>query len=378
MMAGSLARTVLYEWHKKLGAKLVPFAGWEMPLQYPSLSIIDSHLHTRKHVSLFDVSHMSQIRITGNQRLEFIESLVPSEITKLRINNAKLSVWTNEKGGIIDDCMITKQESSFFVVVNAACAKPDLQHLLQHKSTFFPNSDLEIRPLDDHALLALQGPEAAAVLSRYIKEDLTKVPFMSSFDTTIASSISAHITRCGYTGEDGFEISVLNKDAEKLANILVFENPSIVIPAGLAARDTLRLEAGLCLYGHDIDTTTTPVEAGLEFIIGPRRRKEGNFPGFEVISQQLKNGPSRRRVGFVPEGVIARENAQITDPEGNQIGKVTSGGFSPSLKKAIGMGYVKSDFASPNSSVHVIVRDKSYLAKITPLPFFPTRYYKPV
>lgn len=363
-----LKRTALHALHRVLGAKMVPFAGYDMPVQFPD-GIIAEHQHTRAKASLFDVSHMGQVRLTGADATGALERLVPGDLSALKPGEMRYTLFTNDVGGILDDLIVTNAADHLFVVVNAACKDDDLAHLRAKLP-----STVDIEPLTDRALLAVQGPSAAAVLAR-VAPASGNLKFMTAAAMDVAG-ISCFVTRSGYTGEDGFEISVANQQAENLAKRLLDEPE--VRAAGLGARDTLRLEAGLCLYGHDIDGTTTPIEAGLAWAIGKRRRQEGGFPGAEIIIAQLREGPPRKRVGLKPEGrAPAREHTEIHDTCACKIGEVTSGGFGPTVGGPIAMGYVKAEFAAPGTVVNLMVRGTARPAQVTPLPFLPTRYFKP-
>jgi glycine cleavage system T protein (aminomethyltransferase) len=365
MAEGTLARTPLYDLHKSLGAKLTAFAGYDMPVQYPP-GIIAEHLHTRAKASLFDVSHMGQVVLEGADIAARLERLVPSDIIGLRPDRLRYTVLTNERGGIVDDLMVARDGESLRLVVNAACKAGDLAHLRDRLGAD------AVTDLDDHALLALQGPVAAAVLNR-LATGIDALAFMSAAPVEL-DGIACYITRSGYTGEDGFEISLPAADAETLARRLLAE--SDVAPAGLGARDTLRLEAGLCLYGADIDETTTPVEADLAWVIPARRRGEGGFLGASIIARQLAQGTARRRIGIKPEGrQIARGHTAVVDAAGAAIGMITSGGFSPSLETAIAMGYVPSNLALPGTALRLSVRAADRPAQVAALPFVPHRYH---
>jgi aminomethyltransferase len=367
MAEEKLARTPLYALHQSLGAKLTAFAGYEMPVQYPA-GIIAEHLHTRAKASLFDVSHMGQVVLAGADIAAKFERLVPAEIVGLRSGRVRYTVFTSDRGGIIDDLMVAKDGAVLRLVVNAARKTEDLAHLRGALG------DGAVTYLEERALIALQGPAAAAVLARLARGAET-MAFMSVAAVAIAG-IACYVTRSGYTGEDGYEISVPEADAEKLARRLLAEPE--VAPAGLGARDTLRLEAGLCLYGNDIDESTTPVEADLAWTIQKRRRAEGGFPGAAIIQRELALGATRRRVGIKPEGrQIARGHTPIIDAAGNEIGMITSGGFSPSLEGAIAMGYVPSALAAPGTALRLSVRGAARLAQIAALPFVPHRYHLP-
>jgi aminomethyltransferase len=321
----------------ELGAKMVPFAGYDMPVQYPA-GILTEHLHARAAAGLFDVSHMGQFRITGagyDGAAASVEKLCPNDFRSLKDGQQRYGFLTNERGGILDDLMVTRDGDDLRMVVNAACKDADLAHLKANGVT--------VQPQPDFALLALQGPKAASVMAR-LAPDSAKMSFMTGAVLTVAG-IRCYATRSGYTGEDGFEISVPNAQAAAFARRLLQE--SEVKPIGLGARDSLRLEAGLCLYGSDITERTSPVEAGLSWAIGERRRKEGGYPGATVLQKQWADGVTRKRVGILPEGKApARAHTEIADDEGHDIGEVTSGGFGPSLGKPIAMGYVATASAA--------------------------------
>src|SRR5258707_8037698 len=288
----TLQRTPLYELHRSLGAKLVPFAGYEMPVQYPQ-GILAEHLHTRSKAGLFDVSHMGQIRLRGAGAAAALETLCPGDIQALAPMRQRYTLFTNERGGILDDLMVTNAGDHLFVVVNAACKVADIAHLRRHLE---PRTEIEV--LAEHALLALQGPQAAIVMARLAPE-LAGMTFMTAAAVSLGG-MPCLVTRFGYTGEDGFEISVPAAGAPGLAKRPLAQPE--VAPVGLGARDSLRLEAGLCLYGHDIDETTTVIEADLAWAYHKRRRAEGGFPGAAILQRQLAEGPARRRVGLLPDG----------------------------------------------------------------------------
>jgi aminomethyltransferase len=360
--SGHLRQTPLYALHVARGARMVPFAGYDMPVQYPS-GIIAEHLHTRAKAGLFDVSHMGQVALRGVSAAA-LEALVPGDLATLPEARMRYTLLLNEAGGIIDDLMAIRVDGEFQLVVNAARKEADVAHLHERLG---PSAGIEL--LDDRALLALQGPLAASVLTR-LAPGVATMPFLSC-----ARIGDFFITRSGYTGEDGFEISVAADRAVALAERLLAEPE--VAPIGLGARDTLRLEAGLCLYGHDIDETTTPVAAGLVWTIGKRRRAEGGFPGAARILKELVDPPPRRRVGIRPDGrAPAREGSAVVDAAGNLIGAVTSGGFGPSLNAPIAMGYVARPHSDPGTALSVVVRDVARPARISPMPFVPTRYYR--
>jgi len=366
--AAALRRTPLYELHRARGAKMVPFAGYEMPVQYPT-GIIAEHLHTRAQAGLFDVSHMGQIRLHGADAAGALEALVPGDLQALMPRQMRYTLLLNDRGGILDDLMATRLDDGLMLVVNAACKDADLAHLQSQLGRA-----VTIEPHFERALLALQGPAAAPVLARFAP-GVERMPFMSAAELSIAGT-PCSVTRSGYTGEDGFEISVAAEQAAGIAERLLGEPE--VMPIGLGARDTLRLEAGLCLYGHDIDETTTPIESGLAWTIGKRRRAEGGFPGAAIILRQLAEGVARKRVGIRPDGrAPAREGTVITDPAGNRVGTVTSGGFGPSVGAPIAMGYVDATHSANGSALSLIIRDVPRPAHVARLPFVPTRYYRP-
>ena len=369
-----LKRTVLYDLHLELGAKMVPFAGYEMPVQYP-MGVLKEHLHTRAQAGLFDVSHMGQILLTAKSgRVEdaalALERLVPVDVAGLADGRQRYAFFTNDEGGILDDLMVANRGDHLFLVVNAACKEADFAHL----TAGLPDCDLGV--VTDRALLALQGPAAEAALARLVP-DVVDMRFM---DVAIRQWDTAElwISRSGYTGEDGFEISVPNAFAEAFARkLLAIEG---VAPIGLGARDSLRLEAGMCLYGHDIDEGTTPVEGNLTWAIQKARRaggaRAGGFPGAARILKDLADGPARRRVGLRPEGrAPMREGTEIyAGPEGGApIGTVTSGGFGPSIEAPMAMAYLPADLAE-GVTVYGEVRRRRLPATIAPMPFQPTTY----
>jgi aminomethyltransferase len=358
-------RTPLYDLHAELGARIVPFAGYAMPLQYKG--IIAEHQHARTAAALFDVSHMGQATLAGDATDAF-DRLVVGDLRALATGKIRYTVLTNERGGIIDDLMVTQGGHYLALVVNAARKDVDFRHIRAHLPG---GSGLEVH--EDRALLALQGPLAATVLARLAPASRLML-FMTTESLRIGD-LKCTISRSGYTGEDGFEISVAAEDAMELARMLLHEPE--VAPAGLGARDTLRLEAGFCLYGNDIDEGTTPIEAGLAWIIDRRRREEGGFLGDDVILRQLVEGPPRKRVGIRLDGrVPARAGAGISDGDGRPIGTVTSGGFAPTLGHPIAMGYVEAGHAAPGTHVDVLVRDKPMPGRIVRLPFVEHRYRK--
>ena len=366
--AESLRRTPLIELHRELGAKLVPFAGYEMPVQYPA-GIIAEHLHTRAAAGLFDVSHMGQIRIAADDfdaAAGALERLVPGDIRGLEPGRMRYTQFTNPAGGILDDLMAARLGDDLILVVNASRKEADAAHLREHLA-----GQARIEELADRALLALQGPSAAAVLSRFDAR-CGALGFMSIGELSI-DGVPCVASRSGYTGEDGFEISMSAEDAVHVARLLL--SAPEVKPIGLGARDSLRLEAGLCLYGHDIDESTTPIEAGLAWSIGKRRKSEGGFLGAASILEQIAEGPPRKRVGILPEGrAPARENTDITDAKGSPIGSVTSGGFGPTVGGPICMGYVDRMHAGEGTELALLVRGTPRPARVARLPFVPHRY----
>lgn len=368
-----LRRTPLYELHRAHGARMVAFAGYEMPVQYAGHNapggIIAEHLHTREKAGLFDVSHMGQIALRGEAAARALERLVPGDLQGLAPGRMRYTLLLNDAGGILDDLMATRIEGGLLLVVNASRKDADLAHLRMHLG-----AGIGIEPQFERTLLALQGPQAAAVLARLAGDDVKRMSFMSAAETRIAGA-PCLVTRSGYTGEDGFELSLAAEDAVAVAEALLAEPE--VAPIGLGARDTLRLEAGLCLYGHDIGETTTPIEAGLAWTIAKRRRAAGDFPGAATILRQLAEGPARRRVGIRPDGrAPAREGTAITDPQGCPIGRVTSGGFGPSVGAPIAMGYVDAGHEAEGAALALVVRDVPRPARVARLPFVPTRYYR--
>jgi aminomethyltransferase len=361
-----LRRTPLFELHRELGAKLVPFAGYELPLHYPD-GILAEHRWCRAKAALFDVSHMGQIAVRGADAAAALERLVPGDIRGLAAGRARYTLFTDDAGGILDDLIVTNGGDHLALVVNAACKADDIAHLRQHLEPA-----CRVESLDDRALLALQGPAAVAVLARLAPECVA-LRFMQAAELELAG-LRCRVSRTGYTGEDGFEISLAADHAPKLARTLLAAEE--VRPAGLGARDSLRIEAGLCLYGRDIDRTTSPVEAGLAWTVAKRRREEGGFPGAARILRELREGPARRLVGLRPEGrAPAREGTEIV-ADGTVVGRVTSGGFGPSVGGPIAMGYVAAAHSAPDTPVLLRIRGREEPARIVTLPFVPHRYVR--
>ena len=365
-----LETTPLHPLHLELKARMVPFAGYDMPVQYPA-GILKEHLHARASAGLFDVSHMGQVVLRGDGVAQALETLVPGEIQALKPGRMRYTLFLDEHGGILDDLMVTNMGDHLFLVVNAACKQADIAHM---RDRLPPG--IEVGHLEDRALLALQGPLASAVLAR-LDPDAATMKFMSARTVEIDGA-EMLVTRSGYTGEDGYEISLPAGRAEAFARRLLAEPE--VEAVGLGARDSLRLEAGLCLYGHDIDRTTTPVEANLSRAIGKRRRAEGGFPGAEVVLRQIAEGPARLRVGILPEGrAPAREHTPITAAGadgGETIGEVTSGGFGPTVNRPVAMGYVPAARAAAGTPLTLLVRGKALPARVAELPFVAQRYYR--
>ncbi|MXQ13677.1 glycine cleavage system aminomethyltransferase GcvT [Microvirga makkahensis] len=370
-----LLQTPLHAEHVTLGARMVPFAGYDMPVQYPT-GILTEHTWTREHAGLFDVSHMGQAFLVAEDKshetvARALEALIPADVLNLKPNQQRYSQLLADDGGILDDLMVTRvgapgHEGRLYLVVNASMKEADYAHIQAR----LPDG-VSLDRKDDLALMALQGPSAEAVLGKLAPET-AGLPFMMSTDVRIGDS-QCHVSRSGYTGEDGYEISCRAEDAAKLWNRLLADPE--VKPIGLGARDSLRLEAGLCLYGHDIDTTTSPIEAGLIWSIQKRRREEGGFPGAGRIQREIKEGPARVRVGIRPEGrAPAREGAIITTPEGREVGIVTSGGFGPTVNGPVAMGYVSKDLSALGTDLHLVVRGKPLPAKVAAMPFAPHRY----
>ena len=359
--------TPLYELDVELGARLVDFAGWSLPVHYPA-GIMAEHRHCRTAAALFDVSHMAQVSIRGAGAAAAFERLVPADVVGLAEGDLRYTVFTNEQGGVLDDLIVGRVPDGLFVVANAARREADVAHMRQALEPEHPVEELEER-----GLLALQGSRAGEVLGR-LCPGASGLAFMQTMTATVDGR-PCRISRCGYTGEDGFEISVAAADAPALARRLLAEPE--VAPAGLGARDSLRLEAGLCLYGHELTPDTTPVEAGLGWTIARRRRDQADFPGAETILRQLTEGPARKLVGMRPDGrAPAREGTEIRDTGDERIGEVTSGGFGPTVGGPIALGYVAAAHAAPGSPLKLSIRGRPHPAKVIALPFVPHRYQR--
>jgi aminomethyltransferase len=370
-----LLETPLAGLHRELGARMVPFAGYAMPVQYPK-GILTEHNWTRESAGLFDVSHMGQAYLVGPDHAttaRALEALTPGEFQALAPGRIRYTLLTTPEGGIIDDLMVTRsadpnEDGTLYLVVNAGRKAIDYAHIAAN----LPEG-VTLEPADDLALVALQGPKAAEVMARHCPE-AAGMGFMTAA-RFVVDGIDCHLSRSGYTGEDGYEISVRSADAGALVRALLAEPE--VEPVGLGARDSLRLEAGLCLYGHDIDEATSPVEADLGFALAKRRRAEGGFPGAGRILGELASGPARLRVGIKPEGrAPAREGTEIRDAAGTTIGIVTSGGFGPTAGGPVAMGYVVAEHAAPGTPVTLVVRGKDLAASVVAMPFVPHRYFR--
>ena len=369
----TLFKTPLHDLHVELGARMVPFAGYSMPVQYPA-GLMAEHLHTRTAAGLFDVSHMGQLRLEGPDAATAFESLMPVDVMDLPVGKQRYGLLLNDAGGIIDDLMFFNTGGGIFIIVNGACKVVDIAHIQQKIGSY-----CKVIPMPEMALLALQGPQAVTALSR-LAPGVEKLVFMTGgrFDVT---GCDCFLTRSGYTGEDGFEISVHSDQAEKLARALLAQPE--VKPVGLGARNSLRLEAGLCLYGNDIDTTTTPVEASLNWAIQKVRRsggaRAGGFPGAEKILAQLSDPSTldRKRVGLMAlERVPVRDHTALHALTGESIGEVTSGLLGPSINQPVAMGYVGAEFASIGTKLHAMVRGKPVLMQVTAMPFVANNYFR--
>ncbi len=365
-----LRQTPLHGLHLSLGGKMVPFAGYEMPVQYPA-GILKEHLHTRQKAGLFDVSHMGQAFLSGSDPAKALEWLTPADLTGLREGAQRYGLLLNDAGGINDDFMTTRLagEAALYLVVNAGTKEADFAYIAERLT-----GKAQLSPQPQRALLALQGPLAADVLERH-SPGISRLSFMRAIRATVAGA-PAIVSRTGYTGEDGFEISLEAGDAESVARALL--GHAEVLPIGLGARDSLRLEAGLCLYGHDIDETTNPAEANLVWAIGKRRKLDKDFLAADRIMDAVFNGTAKKRVGILPHGrAPAREGAEIV-AEGRVVGRVTSGGFGPSLNAPVAMGYVETAFAADGTRLELMVRGNALPATVAPMPFVPHNYRRAV
>ena len=370
-MSADLLKTPLHPLHVELGARMVPFAGYDMPVNYPG-GIIAEHNQCRESAALFDVSHMGQVRLVGDDAAKALETLVPVDVLGLGLSQQRYALFTDASGGILDDLMVTRREGDLLLVVNAGCKDADMRHLVTHIG-----HRCRMVPMPDHALLALQGPQAAAALG-HLNPDVGRLVFMTGGSFKLAGT-DAFVTRSGYTGEDGFEISVPAEAAVALTRALV--NLPEVKPAGLGARDTLRLEAGLCLYGHDIDTRTSPVQAGLAWAIQKVRRpggeRAGHYPGAAAIESQLAQGATFKRVGLVGlERVPVREGTTLVDAKGHKLGIVTSGTIAPTVNKPIAMAYLSAEHTQPQHEVYAEVRGTRVPMRVALMPFVPHRYHR--
>lgn len=372
-LTSALLTTPLFELHQQLGARMVPFAGYSMPVQYPQ-GLMAEHLHTRKAASLFDVSHMGQLLLRGPDAATALETLMPVDVIGLELHRQRYGLLLNEQGGILDDLMLVNRGDNLFLIVNGACKRTDIAHIQSHIG-----QRCEVTPLPEQALLALQGPLAAAALERLLP-GVSALVFMSGhyFDW---QGHSLYVTRSGYTGEDGFEISLPNAAAQGFAQTLL--NQPEVAPAGLGARNSLRLEAGLCLYGNDIDSSTTPTEAALNWAIQKVRRsggaREGGFPGAAIVLEQLENPQQlrRKRVGLMAlERIPVREPSALENMDGQTIGHITSGLLSPSLNQPVALAYVEPDYSPLGTQIFAMVRGKPVPMKVVALPFVATNYYR--
>ena len=362
-----MEKTALYNFHKNLGAKFVPFAGYEMPIQYKD-GIVKEHISTRLYAGFFDVSHMGQLFISGNKFSEdSLEKIIPLDFKEIKMNQSKYSFLINDEGGVIDDLIITRVEGGFSIILNAACKDNDIKEISKCLNT---NSKYELKK--DLSLIALQGPKSESILESIVN-GIKQLKFMNGgyFDF---EGNKIYITRSGYTGEDGFEISIPNINVENFTKLLSDKGAK---PIGLGARDTLRLEAGLCLYGHELNQNINPIQANLKWAISKRRREEGGFKGWENIKKDLQNGVSKIRIGVKPSGrIIAREGTEIFSSSNEEIGVITSGTFGPSVNSPVAMGYIKSKFSEINSKIFLEVRGKKHEAVVSKLPFYKKSYVK--
>ena len=369
--ATALLTTPLHALHLELGAKMVGFGGYDMPVQYAT-GVMAEHKHTRAAAGLFDVSHMGQLRLIGEHAAAALETLVPVDVVSLGLFKQRYALFTNEAGGILDDLMIARRPNDLFLVVNAGCKQQDIAHVQAHIG-----DQCQVVPMPEQALLALQGPQAVTALAR-LNAAVAQLTFMTGGFFKL-DGIDVFLTRSGYTGEDGFEISVHQDQAEALARKLLAQPE--VLPIGLGARDSLRLEAGLCLYGHDINTDTTPVEASLTWAIQKVRRaggaRAGGYPGAAVIERQLADGADRKRVGLISSARMpVREGAVLVAADGTELGLVSSGTLGPTVNQPVALGYLPPAYAAVGTQVFAIVRDKRTPMTVTSTPFTPNGYFR--
>lgn len=363
-MTGAPKHTPLYDLHVELGGKMVDFAGWEMPVQYPT-GIMGEHAQCREKAALFDVSHMGQVILRGEGVAEKLESIAPSAFTTLPEGKARYTFFTNDDGGIMDDLIVSNAGDHLFVVVNAALRHQDIPHMAKHLD------GIEVSEIFDRALVAVQGPKAEDVVGKLCPA-ARELKFMETILADI-NGVECRISRLGYTGEDGYEISIPEDNAIEVAKAFLADDDCE--PAGLGARDSLRLEAGLCLYGNDIDNSTSPIEASLNWAIQKRRREEGGFPGAARIQRELAEGAARKLVGIKPGGrAPARQGTEIQCLEGNTIGAITSGGFGPTFGGPVAMGFINTAHSQPGENINLIIRGKVQPAEVTLLPFVQQNY----
>jgi len=377
---GPLRKTPLWESHVALGGKMVEFGGWDMPVQYPA-GIVKSHEHTRAAAGLFDVSHMLGCVVRGADRVAFMEKLCTADLKALPDGMGSLTVITNEEGGIIDDCIVTNAGDHLYMVINAGHEEIDLPHIKKYMDEFVASGgDVSFETLPDNGILALQGPKAAEVLQKLVSEDLSQMGFMTAKSMSVAGIDGCFVARSGYTGEDGFEVAVPKGGGGKHGVVTLWDKlleDAEVMPIGLGARDSLRLEAGLCLYGNDLDTTTSPAEGTLFWVVAKSRRVPGGFVGSDRILEEIKNkSATRKRAGFVIKGAPARQGTPIMNADGEEVGVVTSGSHSPMLKKGIGMCYVKPEYNKAGTELYVTLRKKQQAITLTKMPFVEQRYYR--
>ena len=375
-----LRKTPLHATHVALGGKMVPFGGWDMPVQYPD-GIVKSHEHTRTSAGLFDVSHMLGVIVRGKDRVKFMESITPCHVSALAEGFGSLTVIPNEMGGIIDDCIVTNAGNHLYMVINAGHETIDLPHIKKYMDKFVATGgDVSLETLSENGILALQGPKAAEVLQKLVSVDLTQMVFGQAASMPVAGIKDCYVARSGYTGEDGFEIAVPKGSSATHGVVKLWETfmaDKAVLPIGLGARDSLRLEAGLCLYGNDLDPTTSPGEGSLVWVVSKARRTPGSFVGSERILDEINNKTwTRKRVGFTIKGAPARQGEAVLNADGVQVGVVTSGSHSPILKQGIGMAYVPPALSKDGTELYVMLRKKKQPITITRMPFVPQSYYR--